>query len=155
SGQRSADAVAALQNRGFKTRTEGKEDNKVPPEIVIGTDPAANSMVAAGDEITVNVSRGPEQKLIPDVAGLTPSQARQKLKDAGFEKVKESTSPSTPEQPGRVLATNPPANQTAGIIYEVTIVVGSGPEDTVVPDCKGQSADVCKQILTASGFTNT
>lgn len=155
SGQRSADAVAALQNRGFKTRTEPKNDNKVAPGVVIGTDPAANSMVAAGDEITVNVSGGPEQAQIPDVAGLTPVQARQKLKDAKFEKVKETTSPSTPEQKGKVLATNPPANQTAGIIYEVTLVVGSGPENTTVPDCKGQSADVCKQILTASGFTNT
>ncbi|MDH6195661.1 beta-lactam-binding protein with PASTA domain/predicted Ser/Thr protein kinase [Mycobacterium frederiksbergense] len=155
SGQRSADAVAALQNRGFKTRTEPKTDNKVAPGVVIGTDPAANSMVAAGDEITVNVSGGPEQAQIPDVAGLTPAQARQKLKDAGFEKVKESPSPSTPEQKGRVLATNPPANQTAGIIYEVTLVVGSGPEDTAVPDCAGQTVDVCKQILAASGFTNT
>ncbi len=155
SGQRSADAVATLQNRGFKTRTEGKEDNKVPPEYVIGTEPSANSMAAAGDEITVNVSRGPEQRVVPDVAGLTPSQARQKLTDAGFQKVKESASPSTPDQKGRVLATNPPANQTAGIIYEITLVVGSGPEDTAVPDCKSQSADVCKQILTASGFTNT
>ncbi|WP_166907428.1 Stk1 family PASTA domain-containing Ser/Thr kinase [Mycobacterium sp. DL440] len=155
SSQRSADAVATLQNRGFKTRTEDKPDNQVRPGYVISTDPGANSMAAAGDEITVNVSRGPEQAQIPDVAGLTPSQARQKLKDAGFEKVKESASPSTPDQKGRVLATNPPANQTAGIIYEVTLVVGSGPEDTSVPDCKGQSADVCKQILTASGFANT
>lgn len=155
SGQRSADAVAALQNRGFKTRTEPMPDNQVRPEYVIGTDPAANSMVAAGDEITVNVSTGPKQAQIPDVAGLSPSQARQKLKDAGFEKVKESSSPSTPEQKGRVLATNPPANQTAGIIYEVTLVVGSGPEDTSVPSCTGQSVDVCKQILGASGFTNT
>lgn len=155
SGQRSADAVAALQNRGFKTRTEPMPDNQVRPEYVIGTDPAANSMVAAGDEITVNVSTGPKQAQIPDVAGLSPSQARQKLKDAGFEKVKESSSPSTPEQKGRVLATNPPANQTAGIIYEVTLVVGSGPEDTSVPSCSGQSVDVCKQILTASGFTST
>ncbi|CQD03225.1 MULTISPECIES: Stk1 family PASTA domain-containing Ser/Thr kinase [Mycolicibacterium] len=155
SGQRSADAVAALQNRGFKTRTEPQTDNKVPPGVVIGTDPAANSMLAAGDEITVNVSQGPQQAQIPDVAGLTPSQARQKLKDAGFEKVKETPSPSTPEQKGRVLATNPPANQTAGIIYEVTLVVGSGPENTAVPDCGGQSVDVCKQILTASGFAST
>jgi eukaryotic-like serine/threonine-protein kinase len=155
SGQRSADAVAALQNRGFKTRTETKDDNTVALGLVIGTDPAANSMAGAGDEITVNVSGGPQQAQMPDVAGLTPSQARQKLKDAGFEKVKESSSPSTPEQKGRVLATNPPANQTAGIIYEVTLVVGSGPENTTVPDCSGQSVDVCKQILTASGFTST
>ena len=155
SGQRSADAVATLQNRGFKTRTEPKPDNKIPPEYVIGTEPEANSMVAAGDEITVNVSTGPEQRVVPEVAGLTPAQARRKLNDAGFEKIRETPSPSTPDQKGRVLTTNPPANQTAAIIYEITLVVGSGPEDTLVPDCSGQTVEVCNQILTASGFVNT
>ncbi|MDV3123357.1 Stk1 family PASTA domain-containing Ser/Thr kinase [Mycobacterium sp. 21AC1] len=155
SGQNAADATAALQNRGFKTREERRPDNTVPPNDVISTDPAADSTVDAGDLITINVSTGPEQREVPSVAGLTPSQARSKLKDSGFEKVKESPSPSTPEQKGRVLATSPPANQFAAITNEITIVVGSGPESMAVPDCVGQTSDVCKQILTASGFLNT
>ncbi|MGV9801575.1 Stk1 family PASTA domain-containing Ser/Thr kinase [Mycobacterium sp. NPDC003449] len=148
------DAVAALQNRGFKTVLNRQPDNKVAPERVISTDPAADTAASAGDEITINVSTGPEQALVPDVAGLTPSQARQKLKDAGFEKTKESPSPSTPEQKGKVLATNPPGNQTAAIINEITIVVGSGPENVTIPDCVGQTVDTCKSILGASGFVN-
>ena len=39
----------------------------------------------------------------------------------------------------RVLATNPPANQTSAITNEITIVVGSGPETREVPDVKGQT----------------
>ena len=30
-GQASADAIAALQNRGFKTRTQQKPDSAIPP----------------------------------------------------------------------------------------------------------------------------
>lgn len=74
-GQASADAIAVLQNRGFKIRTQQKPDSTVPPDHVIGTDPAANSSVAAGDEITVNVSTGPEQRELPDVSSLSYADA--------------------------------------------------------------------------------
>ncbi len=45
SGQASADAIAALQNDGFKTRTQQKPDSTVPPDHVIDTEPGANSSV--------------------------------------------------------------------------------------------------------------
>ena len=88
-GQVSADAIATLQNRGFKTRTQQKPDSTVPPDHVIGTDPRRHSSVGAGDEITVNVSTGPEQREVPDVAALTYGDAVQKLKAAGFSVFKQ------------------------------------------------------------------
>ena len=121
-GQASADAIAALQNRGFKTRTQQKPDSDVPPDHVIDTDPGANTSVAAGDEITINISTGPEQREIPDVRNLSYAEAVQKLTAAGFEKFKPSSSPSTPELKDRVVGTNPPANQTSAITNEITIV---------------------------------
>ena len=75
-GQASADAIAALQNAGFETRTQQKPDSEVPPGHVIGTDPAADTAVAAGDEITINVSSGPEQREVPDVPRLHPRRGR-------------------------------------------------------------------------------
>jgi serine/threonine-protein kinase len=154
-GKVSADAIAELQNRGFRTRTQQKPDSTVPPDHVIGTDPAANSSVAAGDEITLNVSTGPEQREIPDVRNLSYDDAVEKLRDAGFENFRPSSSPSTPEMKDKVLGTNPPVNQTSAITNEITIVLGAGPETRAVPDVKGQAQDSAVQILTASGFTKT
>lgn len=151
-GQAQADAIATLQNRGFKTRTQQRPDNTVPPERVIGTDPDANTSVSAGDEITVNVSTGPEQREVPDVTQLSYAEAVRKLKAAGFGRFKQSTSPSTPDMKDRVVATNPPANQTSAITNEVTVVVGSGPATRQVPDVKGQTVDVANQNLKAFGF---
>jgi serine/threonine-protein kinase len=54
-----------------------------------------------------------------------------------------------------VLSTVPPANQTSAITNEITIVVGKGPATAVIPECVGQSVEVCQQILGASGFTKT
>ena len=152
-GQPSADAIAALQNRGFSIRTQQKPDSEVPPDHVINTDPGANASVAAGDEITLNVSTGPEQREVPDVSGLSYADAVKRLTDAGFERFRQTTSASLPEQKDRVLSTVPPANQTSAITNEITIVVGKVPATAVVPECVGQTAEVCQQILNASGFT--
>ena len=152
-GQVSADAIAALQNRGFKTRTLQKPDSTVPPDHVISTDPGANASVSAGDEITINVSTGPEQREVPDVSSLSYSDAVNKLKSVGFSKFKQANSPSTPELLGKVIGTNPPANQTSAITNVITVIVGSGPEVKLVPDVAGQTVDVAQKNLTVYGFT--
>ena len=154
-GQASADAIAALQNKGFKTRTLQKPDSTVPPDHVINTDPVTNSSVGAGDEITINVSTGPEQREVPDVRNLSFADAVEKLKAAGFGKFRQSASPSTPDMKDKVVGTNPPANQTSAITNEIVIAVGSGPESKAIPDVKGQTTDSAQQVLTASGFTNS
>ena len=151
-GQASADAVATLQNHGFRTHTQQKPDSEVPPDHVIGTDPSASSSVGAGDEITVNVSTGPEQREVPDVASLSYGDAVQKLKASGFRVFKQSDSPSTPELKDKVIATNPPANQTSAITNEITVIVGSGPEARGVPDVSGQTVELAQQNLTVYGF---
>ncbi|OBH76970.1 serine/threonine protein kinase [Mycobacterium scrofulaceum] len=152
-GQVSADAIAALQNRGFKTRTLQKPDSTIPPDHVISTDPGANASVSAGDEITINVSTGPEQREVPDVSSLSYSDAVSKLKAAGFSKFKQANSPSSPELLGKVIGTNPPANQTSAITNVITVIVGSGPETKQVPDVAGQTVDVAQKNLTVYGFT--
>jgi serine/threonine-protein kinase len=153
-GQVSADAIAALQNRGFKTRTLQKPDSTVPPDHVISTDPGANASVSAGDEITISVSTGPEQREVPDVSALSYTDAVNKLKAAGFSKFKTANSPSPPDLLGKVIATNPPANQTSAITNVITVIVGSGPETKQVPDVAGQTVEVAQRNLTVYGFTN-
>ncbi|MDD4865823.1 MAG: Stk1 family PASTA domain-containing Ser/Thr kinase, partial [Mycobacterium sp.] len=152
-GQVSADAIAALQNRGFKTRTLQKPDSAIPPDHVIDTDPVAGASVGAGDEITINVSTGPEQREVPDVSSLSYSEAVAKLKAAGFAKFKQASSPSSPEFMGKVIGTNPPANQTSAITNVLTVIVGSGPETKQIPDVAGQTVDVAQRNLNVYGFS--
>ena len=153
-GQSSADAIVVLQNAGFATRTSNQPDNEVPPGRVISTDPAATSTVAAGDEITLNISTGPEQREIPDVSTLSFDDAREKLEEAGFTEITRSPSVSTPELKDKVLQTNPPANQTSAITNQIIVIVGTGPGSKPVPDCAALSAEDCRALLTQSGFSN-
>jgi eukaryotic-like serine/threonine-protein kinase len=152
-GQASADAIATLQNKGFKPRSQQKPDSTVPPDHVIGTDPGANASVSAGDLITIYVSTGPEQREVPDVTGLSYADAEAKLKAAKFTKFKLVKQPSTAEQLDKVTGTNPPANQTSAINNVITIIVGSGPGSVQVPDVAGQNVDVAQKNLAVYGFT--
>jgi eukaryotic-like serine/threonine-protein kinase len=152
-GQASADAIAALQNRGFKIRTQQKPDSTVPPDHVIGTEPGANASVGAGGQVTVNVSTGPEQREVPDVSSLSYAAAVKKLKSAGFTRFKQINSPSTPEMKDKVVGTNPPANQTSAITNEIGVIVGSGPATKQVPDVAGQTVDLAQKNLTVYGFS--
>jgi eukaryotic-like serine/threonine-protein kinase len=152
--QLQADAIATLQNKGFKTRTSQKPDSTVPPDQVIDTEPKAGESIDAGSVVTINVSTGPEQRQIPDVSNLSFADARTKLIVAGFGTVKQIPTASTPEQKDRVLRTSPPANQTAPVTLEIDVLVGSGPEKVGVPPISGQTVDQAKATLGAAGFTN-
>jgi serine/threonine-protein kinase len=146
------DAVALLQNRGFNTSIDQKPDSTVPPNHVIGTSPDANTAVSAGEDITVTVSTGPEQREVPDCTGLTYAECVSKLKDAGFERFKRSDSGSMTVPKDRVITTIPSPNQTSAITNEINIVVSSGPDTKQVPDCPGLTQESCQQLLTQSGF---
>ena len=151
-GQVSADAIATLQNKGFKIRTQQKPDNSVPPEHVIGTEPPGDSTVNAGDEVVINVSTGPEQREVPDVASLSYAEAVKKLTAAGFGKFKQGEAPSAADQRDRVLNTVPPANQTSAITNVITIVVGTGPVTRAIPDVTGQTVELATKNLNTVGF---
>lgn len=150
----SAEAIADLQNKGFKVRTLQKPDSAIAPDRVIDTDPKAGEAADQGSEVTINVSTGPEQREIPDVAGLSYADAVRRLTAAGFGKLTQVPTPSTPEQKDRVVGTNPPANQTAPVTFVISVLVGSGPENVDVPDVSGQTPDQARATLTAAGFTN-
>jgi serine/threonine protein kinase len=152
-GKVSADAIAELQNKGFKIRTQQKPDSVVPPDHVISTEPAGNMSLSAGDEVSINVSTGPEQREIPDVSTLTYAEAVKKLTAAGFGKFKQAQATSTSAQRDKVLNTVPPANSTAAITNEITVVVGSGPATRSVPDVTGQTTEQATKNLSTVGFS--
>jgi beta-lactam-binding protein with PASTA domain/predicted Ser/Thr protein kinase len=148
-------AVRTLQDRGFKTTVDRQEDSSVDKGLVIGTEPAANEAASEGDEITINVSQGPKQVKVPSVANMSPDQAEDTLKAAGFDKLKPTDSPHPTVPKGTVSGTMPPANQTTAVTNEIIILVSSGTGTAEVPDCARQTVDVCRQLLAAFGFTNT
>ena len=153
SGRTQAEAQVSLQNLGFKTTINPEPNSTVPRGLVIGTDPGADTTARVDDTITINVSSGAEQRKVPDVAKLSPSEATERLKAAGFAEVGRTdlASPTVPS--GVVIGTSPPADTVSAVTDEVTITVSSGPGTRQVPDVTTQTADVAKANLAIVGFT--
>lgn len=147
------DALSQLTDRGLNPQVDTRPDGSVQEGRVIGTDPAANSSVSSGSDVTVNVSTGPEQRRIPDVSSLSYDEAVRTLRDAGFENVRRMAQASTTEELDRVVGTIPAAQQDATTSNEIVILVGSGPSERTVPDVVGQTVDQAMQNLDTAGFT--
>lgn len=153
-GQTPRDAVAALQSLGFKIRGPiEKPDAAVPFGQVIDTDPGADTTLAGGDEVTINVSSGPEQRQVPTCSNVTVDDCVRRLADAGFDHPKTSATPSPTVPQKMVIATVPAAGQMSAVTNDITIEVSTGPETRRVPDVPGgQTVDQATTNLKIAGF---
>lgn len=148
-----AAAVSQLQDSGLNPTVDTMPDGSVQAGQVIGTDPAAGSSISEGGDITVNVSTGPEQRRVPDVASMSYEEAVDALREAGFEQVRRRPQASSAEQLDRVIGTEPTAGQDSATSNEIVILVGSGPSSRPLPDVIGQPVEQATQNLNTAGFT--
>jgi beta-lactam-binding protein with PASTA domain/glutamine amidotransferase PdxT len=72
-----AEAVAQIEAAGLQVGAVTREySDSVPSGVVMSQDPAAESSVPLGTEVSLVVSLGPAPVAVPDVVGLTMAQAR-------------------------------------------------------------------------------
>ena len=160
-----ADATALLQGEpnSLVVSISYDYDASVETGKVISTTPAAGSTVHSGDVITVVVSRGTEDKAVPNVAGKKEADARKELVDAGFSVTVTSKYDDTVKE-GRVISQSVTGTAAPGSTVKIT--VSMGPETTyytysatigAAPDVeKGGSVYVVKSakiVITANGKT--
>jgi serine/threonine-protein kinase len=121
-GQDPAPAAATLGMAGFTVTTREEPSDDVPAGKVIGTDPAAGSMVPRGSAVALLVSSGPQLLDIPNTVGQTQTGATSVLLGAGFNVIVNPVA-GTPPQKGIVISQSP-AGGKAARLTTVTINVG-------------------------------
>ncbi len=145
------DARRLLEGLGLVPDIRREAHPTEPAGTVLAQDPAPGEEARSGGTVRLLVSSGPPEEPVPDVSGLTATEAANQLGRAGFETTTtEEPSDSVPQ--GRVIRTNPPAGQTAPQGSTVTIFVSSGPETIEVPDVVGRSRQEAESILIDAGF---
>jgi serine/threonine-protein kinase len=145
------DAQAALEAVGFVVNVKHQYDESVPAGGVIGTDPAGGTQAPRDSTLTLLVSDGPAPVPVPDVTGKTFDDASQALTAAGFTVSRVDDFSATVDN-GKVISTDPAANQNANRSSQVTVHVSKGPETVKVPNLVGQSLEAAQQTLQAQGF---
>jgi len=104
-----------------------------------------------GAAVLIALSKGPQPKVIPNVAGDTYPQAQAALQALGLT-VDESTSPSTNYPLGQVDHTNPPSGSQVQPGSTVTVYVSSGPPTVQVPNLSGDTVAQAEAALQSHGL---
>jgi serine/threonine-protein kinase len=107
-GLRADAANAAAGGLGFQTRDVRVVHGGVAGTVV-GQDPKAGAYLARGATVTVAVTLGARQVVVPQVAGLPVDQARDALTGAGLSVGAVIYRDYPQGEPGRVVATSPAA----------------------------------------------
>ncbi len=112
-----------------------------PAGQVISQNPAAGAEVAAGSNVALVVSTGPEPVSVPNVAGMTRPNAESSITGAGLTvgEVSENFSDTAPK--GQVISQTPGAGTLAAPGSAVSFVVSKGKKKTGIFGCSGGPLD--------------
>ena len=149
-GKQLIQAREQLERAGFDVRTE-RVRSRVDFDEVLDQDPDAGEEADEGSTVTLEVSRGPGNVLVPSVANRPREQAINELQEAGL-KVSWELRPSDEIDEGLAIATTPRAGKSVVRGSRVTLLVSSGPEQVAVPDVVGLSRDSAQDSLRAEGL---
>ena len=147
-------ATADLESHHFKVTVQRVPDPVAAVDIVVRQDPAAGKNATRGSLVTLFVSSGTAQKVIPfDITtGRTADDVTNELKNLGFVVTPQLQANSAPS--GTVYDSTPKPGTNAAVGSTVTILVSTGPAPTAVPQVKDLSFDQATQQLEQNGFTN-
>jgi serine/threonine-protein kinase len=151
-GRTQEEAVNALTAAGLKTKITTAEDPNAAEGTVAAQQPAAGEKVLKDAEITITVSKGKGEEIVPDVEGQPLAAAQQALQAAGFriggpKKVASSTVPA-----GDVISTDPAGGSSVKKGSVVTITVSTGVQQIAVPSVIGQQEATATSTLSGKGF---
>jgi beta-lactam-binding protein with PASTA domain/predicted Ser/Thr protein kinase len=149
-GQKLDVAQALLENDGFTVNVIRRTSDQ-PQDEVIKQDPLEGERVDKGATVSVTVSDGPGQGVVPNVEGLPKAKALRRLRRAGFETTEE-TEHSNTVAVGNVVETSPGVGEQLEKGQTVTVYVSSGPAPVAVPDVVGEDSGSADADLRNAGF---
>jgi eukaryotic-like serine/threonine-protein kinase len=118
-----AKALLESDQYGLVVQQELKVD-ATPAGQVINSDPPTGQQASRGSTVTLIVSQG--QVTVPNVVGLSLSDATNQLQSAGL-KVTSNTDSSSSKPAGQVTSQNPAAGSAVAPSTSVTVTVSAGP----------------------------
>jgi eukaryotic-like serine/threonine-protein kinase len=144
------EARAKLERAGFQVE-QTRVRSAQPFDQVLDQDPNPGEEAEDGSTVTLEVSDGPGEVLVPAVAGLPQAQAIKELEDAGL-KVTRDVEFSDEVQKGLAIRTVPREGEEVTVGTRVRLLVSQGPESTTVPDVVGLSRSSADSRLRAEGL---
>ena len=144
------EARAKLERAGFEVE-QTRVRSAQPFDQVLDQDPNPGEEAEPGSTVTLEVSDGPGDVLVPAVANLPQAQAIKELEDAGL-KVTRDVEFSDEVRKGLAIRTVPREGEEVTVGTRVRLLVSQGPELATVPDVVGLSRSSADSRLRGEGL---
>jgi eukaryotic-like serine/threonine-protein kinase len=144
-GKQLVEARAIMERAGFDVETE-RVQSEQPFDQVVDQDPNGGEEADEGSTVTLEVSGGPGDVLVPPVERLSEVQAVREIHRAGLE---VTTDPEFSDRvkKGFAIRTVPGEGTTVTKGTRVRLLVSQGPEQVTVPDVTGLSRESAEARL--------
>jgi eukaryotic-like serine/threonine-protein kinase len=154
-GQNVDVASKTLDSKGFdvaiKAVPSGAPRNQVVEQDPIPTD-RGGGKAEEGSTVTLSVSSGPAIVSVPDVAGLSQTDATKRLENAGF-RVNVRQQYSNTVHKGLVIGTDPAAGTQLSTAQPVTLLISRGTNNVTVPNLIGLDDQAALNALQSLGLS--
>jgi serine/threonine-protein kinase len=149
-GKQLVEARAIMERAGFDVETE-RVQSEQPFDQVVDQDPNGGEEADEGSTVTLEVSGGPGDVLVPPVERLSEVQAVREIHRAGLE---VTTDPEFSDRvkKGFAIRTVPGEGTTVTKGTRVRLLVSQGPEQVTVPDVTGLSRESAEARLRDEGL---
>ncbi|MBU6144811.1 MAG: Stk1 family PASTA domain-containing Ser/Thr kinase [Acidobacteria bacterium] len=125
-GKTYEEAYTTLTNQKLLVDKQLQRSDNIPLGMVISTDPPAGQQVGMKTTITVYVSAGKEQILMPDLSGLTEQEATLKITEAKLFLGTITQADSATVAQNLVISSDPAANTSIPAGSTVNLVISTG-----------------------------
>lgn len=150
------EAKTLLSEMGLQiSKGDEVDSDSVTEGLIASQYPSAKTKVDKGDIITVNISRGKKDAVIPKLVGTTftsESDVSDILSKYGYKLGKVSYEESY-ETPGTIIKQSPDAGTTAEKKTTVDIVISKAKSKATVPNLNGMTYDQAESALQSLGFS--
>jgi serine/threonine-protein kinase len=140
-GKTQVEASQALTAAGFVPNAVEVEDATVEKGRVVRQKPGADSQLAKGEQVTIEISAGAGTVEVPNVANQNENAARTALQGAGFTNIQSQQEASDSVPAGTVIRTDPGAGAKVATTEPIILIVSSGAEKVQVPRVENLSED--------------
>ncbi len=133
-GETLENARFILENEGLKLGEVTQVNDSTTPEgVIVAQSPKRGTTVEVGESVDVTVSSGSGQVTqlnMPNLIGMSLSDARDKLQEDGLELYRIDQEPSNEYFAGQVIRQSIPAGNRVERGEKITVVVSTGPGPT-------------------------
>ena len=156
SGKSKEEATSTLTKAGFAIGdvTEQTSDS-VDSGKVISTDPKSGTEAAKGSVVNIILSTGSDKVTVPNIVGLSLSEARAKAQAVGLTISQSGSDNSDTYDKDIIMSQNPTSGSSASKGSSIGYIISLGKGNVSVPNVVGYSQSGAKSSIEGVGLKAT